>query len=366
MDDPRRPRRIRQARPRPRPHAELSFVHPMLRRAADYSWRLLVVALAVYLVLKVLGRFQMIAIAVFLGLVVTSMLRPLVDLLARWLPRWLAVVLALLAAVFLVAGLLGITAYAVASEASSLSQQFRGGLNQIEKFLQGPPFKISAHSISNLRDRITTYVSVHRSALIRTAVSGAGRAVEGLAIAALALFCSVFFMHSGDRMWRWFTVQLPTQTSHGWDRGGRAAWRTFSGYIRGIVIVAASNAAMVGIALLILRVPLVLPLVLLEFFAAFIPLVGAPVAMAVAAVVALASRGLVTALIVLALIVVIGQIEGHVLHPVVMSWAVRLHPVVVAVSVLAGTIAAGVIGALVAVPIVSVVWAVIAELRRPA
>lgn len=132
------------------------------------------------------------------------------------------------------------------------------------------------------------------------------------------------------------------------------------------MIVAATNAALVGIALFALQVPLALPLTLLEFFASFVPLIGSPVAMVVASVVALAARGPVTAIIVLLLIVVIGQIEGHVLHPLVMSWAVSLHPVVVAVSVLAGGIAAGVVGAVVAVPAVSVIWAVISELRTPA
>lgn len=130
--------------------------------------------------------------------------------------------------------------------------------------------------------------------------------------------------------------------------------------------MAATNAILVGIALFVLGVPLALPLTLLEFFAAFIPLVGSPVALAVATVVALATRGPVVALIVLALIVVIGQLEGHVLHPLVLSWAVRLHPVVVALSVIAGSILAGVTGAVVAVPMVSVAWSVITELRaRP-
>jgi predicted PurR-regulated permease PerM len=120
---------------------------------------------------------------------------------------------------------------------------------------------------------------------------------------------------------------------------------------------------MVGVALKLLHVPLVLPLTILEFIASFIPLIGSPIAMAVATVVALASQGVTTAIIVLCLIVVFGQIEGHVLQPFVMGWSVRLHPVVVAVSVIGGTISAGLLGAVVAVPLVSITWAVIRELR---
>ena len=123
---------------------------------------------------------------------------------------------------------------------------------------------------------------------------------------------------------------------------------------------------MVGVSLKVLRVPLVLPLIMLEFVASFIPLVGSPIAMAVATVVALASQGVTTAVVVLVLIVVFGQIEGHVLQPFVMGWAVRLHPVAVAVCVIAGTISAGLLGAVVAVPLVSIAWAVIRELRENA
>jgi predicted PurR-regulated permease PerM len=167
-------------------------------------------------------------------------------------------------------------------------------------------------------------------------------------------------------MWAWFERQLPDGNQSTWHRCGSAAWHTFAGYTRGIILVAAANATMVGIALAVLRVPLVLPLILLEFFASFIPLIGSPIAMAVATLIALASRGVTTAVIVIALIVLFGQIEGHVLQPFVMGWAVRLHPVVVAVSVIAGTIAAGLLGAVVAVPFVSICWAVVGELRAGA
>lgn len=145
---------------------------------------------------------------------------------------------------------------------------------------------------------------------------------------------------------------------------GRAAWRTFTGYTHGIIVVAATNAVLVGLALFVLGVPLALPLALLEFFAAFVPLIGSPIALGIAAVVALASKGPIVAAVVIALIVVIGQIEGHLLHPIVMSWAVRLHPVVIALSVIAGAIAAGVLGAIVTVPLVSVVWSVHQALQR--
>ncbi|MEU0784153.1 AI-2E family transporter [Streptomyces sp. NPDC006173] len=336
-----------------------------LRVAAAYAWRLLVVGVVAYAVFSLLGRLQLVAVALFLALVITAVLRPLADLLARHMPRTPAVVLSIGGSVLLVLGLLSLVGGLVAGESGRLGNEFAGGLGRIERWLEGSPFHVSHAVLSNLQDKIAHLVSENRSVLISSALSGVGRAVEVVTGLVLALFCSLFFIRSGDRFWRWFKDLIPQSARGPWDRAGRAAWRTFAGYTRGIIIVAATNAVLVGIALYALGVPLALPLTLLEFFAAFIPLVGSPVALGVATVVALATRGPVVAIVVLCLIVVIGQLEGHVLHPLVLSWAVRLHPVIVAVSVIGGSILAGVIGAVVAVPMVSVAWSVISELRTP-
>jgi predicted PurR-regulated permease PerM len=334
-----------------------------LRVAAAYAWRLLVLGVAAYAGFMILGRLQLVAVALFLALVVTSVLRPLADLLARRLPRAAAVAVSVVGSLVAAMGLLALVGSLVAGESGRLGQEFSGGIGRIQRWLEGSPFHVNHTVLSDLQNKVSTFVSQHRSELISSALSGAGRLVEVLTAAVLALFCSVFFIHSGNKFWFWFQQLLPERARDPWGRAGRAAWQTFAGYTRGIIIVAATNAVLVGIALFTLRVPLALPLTLLEFFAAFIPLVGSPIALAVATVVALATRGPIIAIVVLALIVVIGQIEGHVLHPLVMGWAVRLHPVVVALSVIAGSILAGVIGAVVAVPIVSVAWSVLSELR---
>ncbi|MEU6082331.1 AI-2E family transporter [Streptomyces sp. NPDC047108] len=340
-------------------------VSPALRLAAAYAWRLIVVGVAVYAVFAVLGRFHLVAVAVFLALVITALLRPLVGLLDRWMPRAAAVALGMAGSLLVFLAVLSLVGEGVAGEWPLLRREFGGGVARIERWLEGPPLRVRPEALSDLQGRIMSFLSSHRTTLISTALTGAGRAVEVLTGLALALFCSVFFVHSGDRMWRWLRGQLPVRLRRPVERAGAAAWRTFTGYTRGIVLIAAVNATLVGIALFLLGVPLALPLALLEFFAAFVPLVGSPVALAVAAVVALASQGPLVAGVVVLLIVVIGQIEGHVLHPLVMSWAVRLHPVVVALSVVCGGIAAGVLGAVVAVPLVSVVWSVYGVLRRP-
>ncbi|MFB6819328.1 AI-2E family transporter [Streptomyces sp. NPDC056347] len=339
-------------------------VNSALRTAAAYAWRILVVGAAVYAAFAVLGRFHEIAAAVFLGLVVTAVLEPVANLLARRMPRPLAVAVALIGSIVLVLGVLSLVGEAVAGEQGRLEKEFSDGLSRIEQWLERPPFQLARGTLDHLQSRIGQFLSGHRSTVFSTAVSGLGRLVEVVTVMVLAVFCSVFFIHSGDRQWQWFCAQLPETARDRVSTAGRAAWQTFTGYTHGIIVVAATNAVLVGLALFALGVPLALPLALLEFFAAFVPLIGSPIALAVAAVVALAAKGPVVAAVVIALIVIVGQIEGHLLHPLVMSWAVQLHPVVVALSVIGGAIAAGVLGAVVAVPLVSVAWSVRQALRQ--
>ncbi|MEU1866676.1 AI-2E family transporter [Streptomyces gardneri] len=300
-------------------------VTPFLRTAAAYAWRLLIVGLLVYSLFAVLGRFHEIGVAVFLGLVITALLRPVADVVAKGLPRPLAVALTLLGGIALVLGVLTLVGEAVAGERTTLVREFRDGVDRIEDWLVRPPFRLHPEALTDLQARIGQFLSSHRSALVSEAVSGAGHVVAVFTTLALAVFSAVFFIHAGDRQWAWFQGQLPSSVQGRVGIAGRAAWRTFTGYTHGIVLVAATNAVLVGLALWLLGVPLAVPL---------------------------------------ALIVVMGQIEGHVLHPLVMSWAVRLHPLVVAISVIAGSIAAGIVGAVVAVPLVSVVWSVHTALRE--
>jgi predicted PurR-regulated permease PerM len=305
----------------------------------------------------VLSKLTLVAVAVFVGLVISALLRPLVDLLSRWVPRGVAVAGALLLAVTALGGVITFVANSVADQSARLSTQFISGLTEIERSLAGPPLHIRAVDLTQVGQQLRDWVTQNGGSLAGRALGGAGVAVEVLTGLALAVFCSVFFLSSGSRIWTWLLAQAGGNNRR-LDGAARAGWATFAGYTRGIVIVAASNAALVCIALLILRVPLAFPLALLTFFATFIPLIGAPIALFVATLVALAARGPLIALLVVALIVVIGQIEGHLLQPLVMSRAVNIHPLAVALSVASGTIVAGVVGAVVAVPLVAVAWTV--------
>ena len=332
--------------------------------AAAYAWRLITLAVGVYLLFAVLSKLTLVAVAVFVGLVISVLLRPLVDLFDRAMPRGLAVAGALLLTILALAGVFTFIADSVAGQSAKLTEQFSDGLADIGRFLTGPPFHLRGVDLTQLDQQARDWATHNGSSLAGTALGGAGIAIEALTGFVLALFCSVFFLLSGDRIWTWLLIQAGGHPRR-WDGAARTGWATFAGYTSGIVIIAASNALLVCIALLILGVPLALPLALLTFFTAFIPLIGAPIALGVATLVALAARGPVIALLVLGLIVIIGQIEGHLLHPIVMSRAVNLHPLAVALTVASGTLIAGVVGAVVAVPLVAVAWTVWTELKAP-
>lgn len=358
------------AAPAPEPAEQRSIDRPPpdeavrygLRLAAGYAWRSVAVAVAVYLVFVALGRVSFVAVSVFVGLLITALLRPLTDLLARRLPRGLAVVIALVQAIVVVSGVVTFVATSAVGQFGRLIGQFVTGIREIEALLSGPPLRLPAGELNRWTNLALGWLAENRGEVAAQAAGEARVVAELFTGLALAVFCSLFFLHSGERMWGWVLGQLPVRRRR-WDAAARAGWMAFAGYTRGVVVVAVSNATLVGIALTLLKVPLSLPLSLLVLLGAFIPLIGAPIALAFATLVALAGRGPLTALAVLVLIVVIGQIEGHVLHPMIMSRAVKLHPVVVAVSVASGTVLAGIIGAVVAVPMVAVAWATFAQLR---
>src|SRR5450830_1416449 len=321
-----------------------------LREMAGVSWRLLVVVAAIALVFYATSRVTLLFIAVFIAFVFTAVLRPLVDLLSRIMPRGLATAVALLGGIAVFAGLLTYVGYSVASQWEALSKQFGNGIGEITKFLENGqlPFTITNAQIAQWIDTGRAWVQQHAGELASQAAASAGSVVQVFTALALAVFCTVFFLARGHELWTWFLNQLPVRVRAGWQVAAGAGWYTFSGYTRGTVIIATTDGILAFIALSIIG----------------IPLVGAPAAMGVAMIVALAANGPISAGIVGICIALVGQFEGHVLQPLVMGRQVSLHPVVIAVVVTAGTLTAGILGAVIAVPLVAVAWAVFSKRRR--
>ncbi|MFI2487661.1 AI-2E family transporter [Promicromonospora kroppenstedtii] len=340
---------------------------PWLRTSAGWSWRLILVVAGVALVFWAVTQVLIVFVAVFLALVFTAVLNPLTDLYDRVMPRALATAAAILSGILVVGGLVTYVVVSVAGQWERLAGEFNTGIDQIVGLIENNrfPFDVQLDRRDQWIDDAASWIQENSQTLVSRAAESAGSIVEGIAVLALAIFCTVFFLASGGTMWRWFMQQVPARTRGRWNDAAGAGWYTFSGYTRGTVLVAITNGILAGIFLSILGVPLSAPLAVLVFIGTFIPLIGAPLAMIIAAVVALAADGLLTALIVTLGIAGIGQLEGHVLQPLIMGKQVSLHPVVVALGVTCGTVVGGILGAIVAVPLIAVAWAVYSTLRKP-
>ena len=329
-----------------------------LRTAADWGWRVLVLGAAGFFVLRVLGKLELVVVAMFVGLIIAALVGPLVQFLDRYVPRGIAVLLGMLVLFGVFFGIIAFITGSIAGEWTLLSQKFGNGVRQIETLLEGTPFHVKNADFVQWFTNARTWLIDHKGDILKSALGSASTVAEMFVGLALAVFGAVCFLAGGSKIWTWAIAIIPTTSRSRVDGAGHVAWRSFAGYTRGIILVAASNALIVCIGLLILQVPLAVPLALIVFFGTFIPLIGAPLAMIVAVVVALAARGPITALIVLIGIALVGQFEGHVLQPLVMSRAVHLHPLAVALAVTSGSILGGLVGAVIAVPVVSVIYGV--------
>lgn len=337
-----------------------------LRVVAGWSWRMMVVVAAVALVFWATSRVLLLFIAVFLALVFTAVLRPVVNALARWMPRGLATALSMILSILLVAGLFTYIGFSVAGQWENLGKQFNDGISTLLTLLEDSPLHLTVTNddVQGWLVSAQEWIAENSSAVASQALASAGSVGQVFTALALATFCTVFFLTRGKEMWLWFLNQLPARMRESWFVGGDVAWYTFSGYTRGTFIVAAADGALAAIILLIVGVPLAAPLAVLVFIGAFIPLIGAPLAMVIAMVVALAAKGVLAAVLVGIGIALIGQFEGHVLTPLVMGRQVSLHPVAVALGVTGGTLVAGILGAVISVPLIAVGWAVFARLRH--
>lgn len=327
-----------------------------LRIAAAWSWRLLLVAAAAVAVLWVIGRLHQVFIPVAISLLLTALLAPAVGFLRQRvrLHRSLATALVMVGGLAVVAGVLTLVITEFVSSWSKLSSKAEAGVKQIQDWLKGPPLHLSDKQLNSALDAVQQWLSDHRSSLTTGALSTATTAFDVVASIFLIIFTTFFFLRDGQRIWRFLVGLLPVAAREPLASAGARSWQTLVAYVRATVLVAFIDATGIGIGLAILRVELAFPLAALVFLGAFIPIVGATLSGAVAVLVALVTRGPVIALLVLAVVIGVQQLEGHVLQPVIMGRAVAIHPLAVITAIATGVVLGGIIGALVSVPIVAV------------
>jgi putative heme transporter len=340
--------------------------HPVpygVRAAADWSWRLLVIVAGLALVGWLAYRMRVVVFPIVAAVLLAALLRtPVHRLRAAGWNRAASAVTVFVGFLIVIAGALTVVGRAVGDQFGEVADQAREGLNEIQDWLAGPPFTLSAEQFQEWIDRAVEALGQNQETITEGALSTATLAVEVLTGLVLTLFSLVFFLYDGDRIWAWLVRLFPRVARTRVDGAGKLAWRTLTQYVRGTVLVALFDGTLITILLLILGVPLALPLGVLVFFGAFVPLVGAFVTGALAVLVALVANGLVAALIVLAGIIAIQQLEGHVFQPFVLGRMVRVHPLAVVLAVAVGAYTAGIIGAVVAVPIVAVANTVLSYL----
>jgi predicted PurR-regulated permease PerM len=236
--------------------------------------------------------------------------------------------------------------------------------DQLQRSLAGPPFHLNASRLSKLSTDILNYISQHKSVVAGTVLTGGKYALEFLAGIVLTLFISFFLIKDGRRIWRFLISGMRPEARRRAANAGDAGWRALVHYIRGTTVVAAIHALFIGLALWLLGVPLLVPLIVLVFLAAFIPIIGILVVGALAILVALATKGWVAAVILLGVFLLENQIESHLLQPLVMGRIIRLHPLAIILVLAVGGIIAGIPGAIIAVPVAAVITYAWPELRN--
>lgn len=330
-----------------------------LRAAAGIAWRCVALALAVVAALYALSLLKLVVLPVLLALLLASVLQGPVDRLERrGIKRSLAATGVLFAAVFLLIGVFAFIGPSIASQSGDLGK----GIEDGARTLATDQFGVAPAEVDRSIDEAVK--SAKESRALRSGLLTGALVVGQIAAGLLLVLALLFYVLSdGRRIWRWMLELVPPAGRDDVDALGARTWHVLAGYMQGTAAVALVDAVLIAILLAVLGVPLVLPLAVLTFIAGFIPVVGATLAGLAAALVALAANGPAAALIVVAGIVVIQQVEGNVLQPVLVGGRVSLHPLVVILAVAVGGVLGGVIGAFVAVPMAAVAGAVLDHVR---
>jgi predicted PurR-regulated permease PerM len=336
-----------------------------LRSAAAVSWRLLAVAAAVVALLYLLALLRVVVLPVIVALLATTLLLPPVRALRRrGVPPGAAVATVMVGAILLFAGLLAAIAPSIGGQVDELGTGVQDGVRQVGNVLADRPFNLSQDEIRARIDEGIQRLRENSGPVTHGVQTGAillGEVITGLILTLLLTF---FFLKDGADMWRWLTDFAGRERRAQLDEVGGRIFTALGGYVRGIALVGLVDAILIGIALLVIGVPLVLPLMVLTFIGAFLPLIGAFLAGLAAVLIALVSNGLLAALLVLGAIILVQQVEGHLLYPLLMGRTVHLHPAVIILALGVGGVIAGIIGVFLAVPVAGVVAVLLSYVRR--
>jgi predicted PurR-regulated permease PerM len=331
---------------------------------AQFSWRLLVVLVGVAGLVMLFTRLYLVSLPIILALVIATIaVPPARRLERRGVPRLLAALIVVVGGAAALIGGLIMLVPAFTRQVAALGPTIGEAFDRVLDWFETGPLGLDRSDIETLVTDALDNVGQF-SGTVATQVGSIAVAVgEILTAVSLAVVLLFFFVKDGEQIVGWFIARAPERVRDDMRAAGARGWGALAGYVRGTAAIALIDAVGIGLGLLIVGVPLVLPLTLLVFLGGFVPVIGAFVSGLLATLVALATGGLTTALIVLAIVVLVQQVESNVLQPMIMRRAVSLHPIVILSVLTAGVVIVGVLGAFLAVPIAATLAAVGNELR---
>ena len=336
-----------------------------LRLATAYSWRLLVVAAAAGVAIWIIIQLKLLVIPLLIAILIAALLWPgLLWMLEHRVPRWAAIVVSVLATIAVISGLLWLAIWQISRQWSSVQARTVEAVGQLRQYLIDGPLHLTSTEIDGLLQQGWGFLE-QQASLLWSGALAIGSTVGHVATGALlVLFILLCILADGGRIWRWVVRLFPRQARPAVNGAGRAGWRTVVTYARTQLLVATIDATGIGLGALFLGVPLAAPIAVLVFLGAFIPFVGAVVTGALAVFLALVYNGPWIALWMLVIVLGVQQLEGHILQPLLMGSAVKVHPLAVVIVVAGGAMIAGIPGALFAVPLAAFVNVVVLYVSR--
>jgi predicted PurR-regulated permease PerM len=328
--------------------------------SAAWSWRILVILAAVGVLGLLVSHLLLLMVPLSVALLSAALLLPVASLLRRhgW-SRGLSTLATVVLAVVVIGGVGFFVVNRAIAGYPQLASETSRAVTNVQNALTKSPFNLPRSSVDNVGDTITNDLKTHQGAITSGVITAGKTAIDVLTGVVLWLFLTIFLIYDGDRVWDWIAQLFPRRGEELVRGAGHRMWHTLSGYVTGQFYVALFHSAVIAATLLILRAPLVAPLVLVVFIFSFVPIIGALVAGGFAAVVVLVADGPVQAVILVIVLIVEDQIESHVLQPLVVGKAVRLHPIAIAATLTAGAVLGGLPGAIFGVPFVATINAAV-------
>ncbi|MCA5922151.1 MULTISPECIES: AI-2E family transporter [Curtobacterium] len=327
-----------------------------MRIAGAWSWRILVVVGVVAVVIYLVTLFSEILIPFLIGIVVAALLVPLSNWMQRHhVPKWLAVIVSLVGGLAAVSALIWLVVDQIAAAYPSLRDRTLSQYDTIRDFVLNSGLGISQRDLNSYLDQATDWLQSNSGSILSGVASAGSSLTHILTGLFIVIFTVIFLLIDGKNVWRWAVRLFPKNARSAIDGAGVAGWTTLTSFIRVQIFVAFVDAVGIGLGAFILQLPLVVPIAVFVFLGSFIPVVGAIVTGFLAVFVALVFNGWVAAVWMLLVILIVQQVEGHILQPLVMGSAVKVHPLAVVLGVTAASGLAGIAGAFFAVPLIATV-----------